>query len=62
MVHRSIIGSLERAVAHLIDVHGGAFPAWIAPVQLVGLPVSDAQLPQAEASVRAASSRACARR
>ena len=45
MVHRSIIGSLERAVAHLIDVHGGAFPPWLAPVQLVGLPVSDAQLP-----------------
>lgn len=30
MVHRSIIGSAERAVAHLIDTHGGAFPAWLA--------------------------------
>jgi threonyl-tRNA synthetase len=49
MVHRSIIGSAERAVAHLIDVHGGAFPAWLAPVQLVVLPVADAQLPEAEA-------------
>jgi len=49
MVHRSIIGSAERAVAHLIDVHGGAFPAWLAPVQLVVLPVADAQLPAAEA-------------
>jgi threonyl-tRNA synthetase len=48
-VHRSIIGSAERAVAHLIDVHGGAFPAWLAPVQLVVLPVGDAQLPQADA-------------
>jgi threonyl-tRNA synthetase len=54
MVHRSVIGSLERAVAHLIDVHGGAFPPWIAPVQLVVLPVSDAQRAQAEAVVRAA--------
>ena len=41
MVHRSLIGSMERAVAHLIEVHGGAFPAWLAPVQLVVLPVSD---------------------
>ena len=31
MVHRSIIGSVERAVAQLIEVHGGAFPAWLAP-------------------------------
>ena len=49
MVHRSIIGSAERAVAHLIDVHGGAFPGWLAPVQVVVLPVADAQLPEAEA-------------
>jgi threonyl-tRNA synthetase len=49
MVHRSIIGSAERAVAHLIDVHGGAFPAWLAPVQLAVLPVADAQLQEADA-------------
>ncbi|MDA3630874.1 threonine--tRNA ligase [Saccharopolyspora sp. WRP15-2] len=48
MVHRSIIGSAERAVAHLIELHGGAFPAWLAPTQLVVLPISDAELPQAE--------------
>jgi threonyl-tRNA synthetase len=41
MVHRAIVGSIERAVAHLIEVHGGAFPAWLAPVQLVVLPISD---------------------
>jgi threonyl-tRNA synthetase len=51
MVHRSIIGSAERAVAHLIDVYGGAFPGWLAPVQLVVLPVADAQLAQADALV-----------
>jgi threonyl-tRNA synthetase len=44
MVHRSILGSMERAVAHLIEVHGGAFPAWIAPTQVVLLPISDAEL------------------
>ncbi|GAB2542910.1 threonine--tRNA ligase [Nocardia heshunensis] len=43
MVHRSIIGSVERAVAQLIEVHGGAFPAWLAPVQVVVLPVSEAE-------------------
>jgi threonyl-tRNA synthetase len=43
MVHRSIIGSIERQVAHLIDIHGGVFPPWLAPVQLVVLPVTDAQ-------------------
>ena len=47
MVHRSIIGSVERAVAHLIETHGGAFPAWLAPTQLEILPVSDAELPAA---------------
>ncbi|MGW0577147.1 threonine--tRNA ligase [Streptomyces sp. NPDC002920] len=43
MVHRSVIGSVERAVAHLLEVHGGAFPVWLAPVQLAVLPVSEAQ-------------------
>ncbi|MDF3288736.1 threonine--tRNA ligase [Streptomyces silvisoli] len=52
MVHRSIIGSVERAVAHLIDTHGGAFPGWLAPVQVVVLPVSDDELPDAQALVR----------
>ncbi|MEU0530107.1 threonine--tRNA ligase [Amycolatopsis tolypomycina] len=47
MVHRSIIGSIERAVAQLIEIHGGAFPAWLAPVQLRLLPVSAAEMPYA---------------
>jgi threonyl-tRNA synthetase len=54
MVHRSIVGSVERAVAHLIEQHGGAFPAWLAPVQLVVQPVSSAQLPDAAALVERA--------
>ena len=52
MVHRSIIGSVERAVAHLIDINGGAFPPWLAPVQLVVLPISEEQLASATALVR----------
>jgi threonyl-tRNA synthetase len=52
MVHRSVVGGLERLMAHLIEVHGGAFPAWLAPVQAVVLPLSDAELPAAEDLVR----------
>ncbi|MEV0849009.1 threonine--tRNA ligase [Streptomyces sp. NPDC049954] len=43
MIHRSVLGSLERVVAHLVEVHGGAFPAWLAPVQVRVLPVSASQ-------------------
>ncbi|MFF2773999.1 threonine--tRNA ligase [Streptomyces sp. NPDC058052] len=52
MVHRSIVGSVERAVAHLVERHGGAFPAWLAPTQLAILPVSDAEVPHAAALAR----------
>lgn len=52
MVHRSIIGSVERAVAQLIEQHGGAFPAWLAPTQLIVLPISDAELSAAVALAR----------
>ncbi|WP_404870134.1 threonine--tRNA ligase [Kitasatospora griseola] len=43
MAHRAIIGSVERAVAHLVEQHGGAFPAWLAPVQLAVLPLGEEQ-------------------
>ncbi|MGW0804649.1 threonine--tRNA ligase [Nonomuraea sp. NPDC002799] len=52
MVHRSVVGGLERLVAHLIEVHGGAFPTWMAPVQAVLLPLSDAEGPAAESLLR----------
>ena len=51
MVHRSVVGSAERMVAHLLELHRGAFPPWLAPVQLVALPVSEAQMPDARAVV-----------
>ena len=54
MVHRSIIGSLERLVAHLIEIHAGAFPPWYAPVQLVAVPLGEAQAATADGVVRAA--------
>ncbi|MEU8089564.1 MULTISPECIES: threonine--tRNA ligase [Micromonospora] len=43
MVHRSLVGSMERLFAYLIEVHEGAFPAWYAPVQLLLLPLDAAQ-------------------
>ncbi|MEV2275600.1 threonine--tRNA ligase [Nocardiopsis sp. NPDC049922] len=52
MIHRSIIGSVERAVAHLIEQHGGAFPAWLAPTQIAVLPVTPDQHDHARALVR----------
>ncbi|MET7280950.1 threonine--tRNA ligase [Kribbella sp. NPDC005582] len=57
MVHRAIVGSIERAVAQVIEVHGGAFPAWLAPVQLVVLPISDDEEKLAVEVARRASSR-----
>jgi threonyl-tRNA synthetase len=41
MVHRSLVGSMERLFGHLIEVHNGAFPAWYAPVQVVVLPLGE---------------------
>jgi threonyl-tRNA synthetase len=41
IVHRSIVGSMERLFAYLIEVHEGAFPLWYAPVQVEVLPVGD---------------------
>jgi threonyl-tRNA synthetase len=49
MVHRSIVGSLERVMAHLIEQHGGAFPAWLAPVQVAVLPVGEEEVGAARA-------------
>lgn len=54
MVHRSLIGSMERLFAYLIEVHAGAFPVWYAPAQVEVLPVGPDQVPAAEAFARAA--------
>ena len=53
MVHRSLVGSLERLFAHLIEVHQGAFPAWYAPVQVVVVPIGEPQGDAADAFARA---------
>src|SRR5256885_14812545 len=41
MLHRSLVGSMERLFGHLIEVHNGAFPAWYAPVQVAVLPLGE---------------------
>ncbi|MBM4438456.1 MAG: threonine--tRNA ligase, partial [Actinobacteria bacterium] len=45
MVHRALLGSLERFVAILIEHFAGAFPVWIAPVQVVVIPIADRHAP-----------------
>jgi len=48
LVHRSLVGSMERLFAHLIEEHGGAFPVWYAPVQVAVLPVGAEQVEAAD--------------
>ncbi len=44
MVHRTVLGSMERFLASLIEHYGGAFPVWLAPVQVMVIPVADRHL------------------
>ena len=44
MLHRAISGSPERLMAILIEHYAGAFPTWLAPIQVIVLPISDKQL------------------
>ncbi len=41
MVHRTVLGAMERFVAGLIEQYGGAFPVWLAPVQAAVIPIAD---------------------
>ena len=44
MVHRALLGSMERFFGVLIEHYVGAFPVWLAPVQAAVLPISDKHL------------------
>jgi threonyl-tRNA synthetase len=48
MIHRALFGSIERFFGILVEHYAGAFPPWLAPVQAVGIPVSDAHVPYLE--------------
>ncbi|CAB5024258.1 unannotated protein [freshwater metagenome] len=41
MIHRALFGSIERFFAVLLEHYAGAFPTWLAPVQVVGIPITD---------------------
>ncbi|MFI7319305.1 threonine--tRNA ligase [Streptomyces venezuelae] len=45
MIHRALFGSIERFFGVLLEHYAGAFPAWLAPVQAVGIPIGDAHIP-----------------
>jgi threonyl-tRNA synthetase len=63
MIHRAVLGSLERFFGSLVEHYAGAFPFWLAPVQAVVLPITDRVLDTArgirdrlrEAGIRAES-------
>lgn len=44
MIHRTLLGSMERFVGGLVEHYGGAFPAWLAPVQASIIPITDDQV------------------
>jgi threonyl-tRNA synthetase len=48
MIHRALFGSIERFFGVLTEHYAGAFPAWLAPVQVVGIPITDEQVPYLE--------------
>jgi threonyl-tRNA synthetase len=48
MLHRAIVGSMERFIGILIEHHAGALPTWLAPIQAVALNITDAQADYAQ--------------
>ncbi len=63
MLHRAIVGSLERFIGILIEHHAGALPLWLSPIQAAVLTITDRQVPYArelQAALKAAGFRAVA--
>jgi threonyl-tRNA synthetase len=48
MIHRALFGSIERFFGILLEHYAGAFPPWLAPVQVAGIPIADAHVPYLE--------------
>ncbi len=48
MIHRALFGSIERFFGILLEHYAGSFPPWLAPVQVVGIPIADAHVPYLE--------------
>jgi threonyl-tRNA synthetase len=56
MIHRTVLGSMERFIGGLIEHYAGAFPVWLAPVQAIVIPIADRHLDyarQVEAQMKA---------
>ncbi len=45
MIHRALFGSIERFFGILVEHYAGAFPPWLAPIQVVGIPIADHHVP-----------------
>jgi threonyl-tRNA synthetase len=52
MIHRAVVSTMERMIAYLIELYAGAFPAWLAPVQAIVLPITDRQSDYARGIVK----------
>jgi threonyl-tRNA synthetase len=52
MIHRALLGSMERFFGVLIEHYGGAFPVWLSPVQAVIIPIADRHLDYASKMAR----------
>jgi len=48
MIHRALLGSMERFFGVLIEHYGGAFPVWLAPIQAIIIPIADRHIPYAQ--------------
>jgi threonyl-tRNA synthetase len=48
MIHRALFGSIERFFGILVEHYAGAFPPWLAPVQVTGIPIADHHVPYLE--------------
>jgi threonyl-tRNA synthetase len=57
MIHRALFGSIERFFGILTEHYAGAFPAWLAPVQVIGIPVADDHVPYLDSVVAQLKSR-----
>jgi len=52
MIHRALLGAIERFIGVLIEHYGGAFPLWLSPVQISIIPISEKHIKYAEKIAR----------
>ena len=51
MIHRALFGSIERFIGVLTEHYAGAFPPWLSPVQVIGIPIADQHVPYLSSTV-----------